>query len=155
MKWQEFHSEVVNVDTVRSLENRCLDQKINVRHRQKLKKRTQGNGVSCKELITVHTRVICRAVPAVWKGNMRKGPGSESSARRTPQRRMCPEFNMGRDNQVERESPQPTKSTKQVVRLQDVGDWTFWKVRPPPKHKQAQKTAGDPESLEPCYTRKR
>jgi hypothetical protein len=30
-----------------------------------------------------------------------------------------------------------------------VGDWTFWKVRPPPKRKKVQKTAGDPESLEP------
>jgi hypothetical protein len=35
------------------------------------------------------------------------------------------------------------------IGLQDVGDWTFWKVRPPPKRKKNQKTAGDPESLEP------
>jgi hypothetical protein len=40
------------------------------------------------------------------------------------------------------------------IGLQDVGDRMFWKVRPPPKRKKAQKTAGDPELLEPCYTQK-
>jgi hypothetical protein len=35
------------------------------------------------------------------------------------------------------------------IGLQDVGDWTFWKVRPLPKRKKAQKTSGEPESLEP------
>jgi hypothetical protein len=118
------------------------------------------------------------------------------------QRRVHPEFNMGRDNRVARKQLQMkiegtsdkiikkpteikgedlkeqlhsrTKSTfgrlgkktvaVQMVRenrivcssigLQDVGDWTFWKVRQPPKRKKAQETSGDPESLEPCYTRK-
>jgi hypothetical protein len=58
--------------------------------------------VSHKELIADHTKVIRCAVPAVLKGNMCKRPGSESSARRILQRRMGPEFNMGRDNQVAR-----------------------------------------------------
>jgi hypothetical protein len=67
---------------------------------------------------------------------MLKRPGSESTARR--------------------ESLQPTKGktsdriiTQQVgssIGLQDAGDW---KVRPPPKRKEEQKAAGDPESLEP------
>jgi hypothetical protein len=32
--------------------------------------------------------------------------------------------------------PIETKSTQQAIKLQDVGDWTFWKVRPPPEHKR-------------------
>jgi hypothetical protein len=35
------------------------------------------------------------------------------------------------------------------IGLQVVGDWTFGKVRPPPKREKAQKTAGAPEPLEP------
>jgi hypothetical protein len=84
-----------------------------------------------------------------------------------PQSEMSLKFNMGRDNSVERESLPPTKgktsdriirkpiatkATQQVgssIGLQDVGDWTFWKVRPPPERKKEQKTAGVPESLEP------
>jgi hypothetical protein len=58
----ELHMEVANLDT------------------RNLKKRTKGNGVSRKEPVAVHTRVIRRAVPAVREGKMR--PGSESSARR-------------------------------------------------------------------------
>jgi hypothetical protein len=61
---------------------------------------------------------------------------------------MHAEFNIGRDNRGARKQLQPTKegtsdriirkpietkATKQVEGLQDVGDWTFWKVRPPPK----------------------
>jgi hypothetical protein len=37
------------------------------------------------------------------------------------------------------------------IGLQDVGDWTFWKVRPPPKRKRKRKTA---EDWSPCYTMK-
>jgi hypothetical protein len=62
---QELHMEVVDVDSVRSLQDQSLDQQINVLRRRKLSKRTQGNGVSSKEHIAVHTRVIRRAVPAV------------------------------------------------------------------------------------------
>jgi hypothetical protein len=96
---QELHSEVVNVDSVKSLDDQCLDQHINVRRRRKLKERTQENGVSRKELIAAHTRAICHAVPAVRKVNMLKRAGSESTARRMPHL----EFNMGRDHRVERE----------------------------------------------------
>jgi hypothetical protein len=34
------------------------------------------------------------------------------------------------------------------IGLREVGDWTFWKVRPPPKRKKAQTRAGNPESFE-------
>jgi hypothetical protein len=98
---QELGSELVNVDSVRSLDDRCLDQQPNVRRCRKLKKQTQGNGVSRKELI-VHTRVIQRAVPAVRKVNMRNRPGSGSTARRMPQNKMHLEFNMGRENRLAR-----------------------------------------------------
>jgi hypothetical protein len=89
---QELHSEVANVDSVRSLDDLQLNQQVGVRHCRKLKKRTQGNGMSRKELIAIHRRVIRGAVPAVRKGKILMRPGSESTARRMPQR-MCPEFN--------------------------------------------------------------
>jgi hypothetical protein len=54
---QELHTEIVSVDAVRSLDDRRLDQQINVRLHHTLKKRTQGNVVSLRELIAVHTRV--------------------------------------------------------------------------------------------------
>jgi hypothetical protein len=95
---QELHSKVVNEGSERSLDDRQLNQQIGVRRRRKFKKRTQGNGVSRKELIAFHTRVIRRAVPAVRKGNMRKRPGSENTAIRMPQSKMHLKFNMGRDN---------------------------------------------------------
>jgi hypothetical protein len=189
-KQQELRTEVLNADSVRPLDDRRLGQHKDVRRRHKFQKWTQGNGVSRKEKIAVHTRVIRRAVPVVRKGN-------ECSARRIPQRRMRPEFNMGRDNRVARKQLQPkTEGTSdkfirkllkikdedlkeqlhsrtkkifgrlgkktvalQMVReirivgssigLQEVGDWTFWKVRQPPKRKKAQKTSGEPESMEP------
>jgi hypothetical protein len=102
---QYLHSEVLNVDSVRSLDGRQVNQQIGVRCRWKFKKRTQGNGVSSKELIAVNSRAIGRAVPAVRKGNMRmrKRLGSESTARRMPHSRMHLQFNMGRDNRVARQ----------------------------------------------------
>jgi hypothetical protein len=82
---QELSSDVVNVDTVWSLDDRKFNQQINVWRRRKLKKRTQGNGEFRKELIAVHTRVTRHAIPAERKGNMRKRAGSENTARRMPQ----------------------------------------------------------------------
>jgi hypothetical protein len=189
---QTLHSEVFNVDSVRSLDDRKLNQQINVRRRRKLKKRTQGNGVSSKKLTPVHTRVIRPAVPDVRKGNKRKRPVNESTARRMPQSKMHLKFNMGKEKRIARKQLQlkiqgtsdriirklieikdqglkgqlhsrkkktfgrlgkKTIALQMVMEnrivgssigLQDVGDWTFWKVRPPPKRKKAQETAGDP-----------
>jgi hypothetical protein len=116
---------------------------------------------------------IAIAIPAVREGNKRKSPGNKSSARRIAESRIAsveteirPEFKLEIDNRVEGEQlqltkertsnriirkPIATKATKQVVGLQHVGDWTFWKVLPPPKRKQV-KTArgnntGDPATL--------
>jgi hypothetical protein len=142
---QELRTEVVIVDTIRSLDDRHLDQQLDVRHRHKLKKRTQGNGVSHKKLVAVHSRVIRHAVPAVSKRNMRKRPGSENTARRIPESRMAsvktevhPE--LGTDDPVARKQlqltndrtsdriirkPTETKAKVHVVGLQGVEDWTF------------------------------
>jgi hypothetical protein len=122
---QELHSEVVNVDSERSLDDRQLNQQTGVRRRRKFKKRTQGNGASRNELIAIRTRVIRRALPAVRKGRRRKRPGSESTARRIPQRRMCPEFNMGRDSRVARKQLQPKvegTSDKIIRKLIEIKD---------------------------------
>jgi hypothetical protein len=35
------------------------------------------------------------------------------------------------------------------MKARDVEHWTFWKVRPPPKRKKVQKTAGETEELNP------
>jgi hypothetical protein len=76
---QQLRTVVLNVNSIRSLDDLHTDQQIDVLLRRKLKKRTQGNVESSKELIAVHTTVIRWAVPAV-----RKGPGSQSSTRRMP-----------------------------------------------------------------------
>jgi hypothetical protein len=151
---QELSTKVLNVD------DRQLDQQIGVCRHSKLKKRTQRNVESSKKLIAVHTRVTRHVLPAVRKGNMRKRPDSENAARRMPQSKMHLEFNIGRDNRVERKSLQPTerKTSGRIIRklqqvgssngLQDVGDWTYWKVRPPPKRKKgSKKTTGQSNTL--------
>jgi hypothetical protein len=115
------------------------------------------------------------------EGNQR--PGSESTARRIQQRR-CARSSEGkfirkpigrtfygswaiegprREGTVTFEDEENIRQARQEVcssavgsstGLQEVGDWTFWKARPPPKRKEVQTTARDPESLAPCYTRK-
>jgi hypothetical protein len=55
---QELCTEEVNVDSVRSLDDQCLDQQTGLRRHRKFKKRTQRNGVSSKELIAVHTSFL-------------------------------------------------------------------------------------------------
>jgi hypothetical protein len=88
-------------------------------------KQTQGNGVSRKELIAVHTRVIRRAVLAVRKGNMRKRPGSENTARRMPQSKMHLGFNMGSDNRLARKQIQRKSqrtSDKIIRKLIEIKD---------------------------------
>jgi hypothetical protein len=78
--------------------------------------------VPSKKLIAVHSRVIGRAVPAVRKGNMRKRPGSESLARRIPQRRMHPEFNMGRESRVAGKQLQPkVEGTSENIIREHIG----------------------------------
>lgn len=75
---QNLRTEAVDVDTVRSLDDRHLNQQLGVRRRRKLKKCTQGNGVSRKKFDVARRSEIRRAV---LKGNMHKGPGSQSSAK--------------------------------------------------------------------------
>jgi hypothetical protein len=85
----------------------------------------QGNGMSRKELIAVYTRIIRRAVPAVRKGNMRKRPGSESTAMRMPQSKMHLEFNMRRDHRLARKQIQPKSqrtSDKIIRKLIEIND---------------------------------
>jgi hypothetical protein len=55
---------------------------------------------------SLSTRVIRCAVPVLRKGKIHKRLGSESTARRMPQRRKHSEFNMGRDNRVARKQLQ-------------------------------------------------
>jgi hypothetical protein len=35
-----------------------------------------------------------------------------------------------------------------TIELQDVNDWTFWKVRPPPKRKKDVRTMWGPEAMQ-------
>jgi hypothetical protein len=113
------------------------------------------NVESSKKLIALHTRVTRHAASTVRKGNMCKRPDSENAARRMPQSKMHLECNRGRDNRVARKQLQLTegKTSGRIIRkslqvgssngLQDVGDWTYWKVRPPPKRKKQVKRQPD------------
>jgi hypothetical protein len=158
-------NEVPEPDTTKEklFINQQLNQQGELQRRRMFKKRTQGNSASRKKLIAVHIRVIRRALPVVCKRNMRKRPGSESIARRIPQERICPEFNIGKDNRVVKKQLQPKvertsdkfikkfieikeniwryiilkpKDTKLINQLQVMENWAYWKFRPPPKRKK-------------------
>jgi hypothetical protein len=72
----------LNVDTVRSFEDPHMDQHLVVRSRRQWKKRTQGKGGGSRKMMAATRRLmILRAV------HIRKGPGRDSVARRTPKKR--------------------------------------------------------------------
>jgi hypothetical protein len=113
--------------------------------------------------------VICCAIPAVWKRNIRK----DSTARRAPKgRRLVTIWQRGQECNISirnrgskahlglrmwRKSDRNYRTHMQLqtesrivcstTGVQDVTYWTFWKVRPPPKGKKDVQRAQGPEAL--------
>jgi hypothetical protein len=82
---QELFKEETSHDNIGSSENRCKDQRLAVRRRRGAKKRTRDSVGSLQKLSAARKRVILRAVPAVRKGQMRKGPGKNRTSRGAPE----------------------------------------------------------------------
>jgi hypothetical protein len=99
---QELQKEEADVDAVGSSEDRYRDRCLVVRRRRGAKERSQDSVGSRQKVSAARKRVIRRAIPAVRKGNIRKGPGKDGSARGAPKgrrlektHRISPECNIG------------------------------------------------------------
>jgi hypothetical protein len=157
-----FQKEETKFDNIGSSEDRCKAQRLVMRHRRGANMRIRDSVGSRQKLSAACKRVKRRAVPAVRKGHIRKGPGKNNVARGACRGKMldkrqrnnleCEEGRVGRDLKkrlrlwMKRTSDtcyrKPTKLEManlifgSTIELQGVNDWTFWKVRPPPKRKK-------------------
>jgi hypothetical protein len=77
---QELQMEEADVDAVGSSQDRYGYQRLAVRRRQGAKKRSQDSVGSRQKSPAARKRVILRAVLAVRKEHMRKGPGKNNVA---------------------------------------------------------------------------
>jgi hypothetical protein len=169
----EILKEEINVDNIGSLVDRYEDRRLVLRRRRGAKKRIQDSVGFRQKLSAARKRVIRRAVTAVRKGNIRKGPGRKSVGRVHPKSRTfgkkqwknseCGNVRVDRDLKKRLGLRMQRKSggkSKKITRLemvnivvgsttgvQGVNDWTFWKVRPPPKRKKELRTVRGPEAF--------
>jgi hypothetical protein len=104
---QELFKEELNNENVGSSEDRSGEQRLAVRRRRGAKKRTQDSVGSRQKVSAARKRVIRRAIPAVRKGNIRKGPGKNNAAKGESRGKMlvkrqqnsceCEDGRLGRD----------------------------------------------------------
>jgi hypothetical protein len=117
-------------------------------------KRIQDSVGSRQKLSADRKRVIRRAVPAVLLGQMRKGPGKDTTAREAPKgrrleniRRRGQECSVGIKNRgpkdqlrlrVKKTSNRITRKTSELTSLfnlliatPEINENAFWIVRPP------------------------
>jgi hypothetical protein len=172
MECQELQMEEADMDALGSWDDRYGDGRLVVRSLRGAKKRTQDKIGSRQQLSAARNRVIRRAVPAVRKGNIRKGPGRNSVGRVHPisrtfgkKQRLCSEYKrincldsrqqlrlpMNRTSDRCHRTPIQLREEIRIVsftiELQDVIYWTFWKVLPPPKRKKLLRRVRGPEAL--------
>jgi hypothetical protein len=161
---QDLFKEEINLDNIGSSEDRSGEQRLAVRRRRGAKKRTQDSVGSRQKLSAARKRVIRRAIPAVRKGNIHKGPGKSNVARGAPRGKMldkkqrnnseCEDGKMGRDLKkrlclrMNRTSERVTRKPRELTNLlgllfaiRKVNENAFWKVQPPPKRKKELRTA--------------
>jgi sirohydrochlorin ferrochelatase len=84
---QDLIKEEINLENIGSSEDRCEEQRLAVRRRRGAKKRTQDSVGSRQKSSAGRKREISHAIPADRKGNVRKGPGNDGSARGAPKGR--------------------------------------------------------------------
>jgi hypothetical protein len=163
---QDLVKEEINAENIGSSDDRSGYQRLAVRRRRGAKKRSQDSVGSRQKLSAARKRVIRRAIPGVSKGNIRKGPGNDSIARRAPKGRRLVKirrrglecnngiWNRGSKNQLHlrmrrtssrnyrmpMQLEEENRIVSSTIKLQDVNDWTFWKVQPPPKRKKELRT---------------
>jgi hypothetical protein len=155
---QDLFKKEINLENIGSSEDRCKDQRLAVRRRRGAKKRSQDSVGSRQKVSAARKRVIRRAIPAVRKGNIRKGPGKDGSARGAPKgrrlqktHRIIPECNNGIRNRgpkdqlrlrmkrtsdrIIRRTSEQTSLFDLFIAIQEVNENIFWMFRPPPKRK--------------------
>jgi hypothetical protein len=88
VEWQDLFKREINVENIGSSEDRSGYQRLVVRRRRGANKRTQDSVGSRQKLSAARKRVVCRVIPAVRKGNIRKGPGRNSVERVRPKSQM-------------------------------------------------------------------
>jgi hypothetical protein len=107
LEWQELREKEINVDNIGLSEDRCEEQRLVVRRRRGARKQTQDNVGSRQKSSAARKRDIRRAVLAVCKRHMRKGPGKNNVARGASRGKMldkrqrnnseCEDGRLGRD----------------------------------------------------------
>jgi hypothetical protein len=171
---QELLEEGINFDDIGSSQVRYGDRCLVVRRRRGAKKRIQDSVGSRQKLFAARKRVIRRAVPAVRKGHMRKGPGKNTFARGAStgktlekrQRNNCEcgngrwdrdfktQFRLwmrktsGRNFRTPMQLEEENQIVSSTIELQDVIYWTSWELRPPPKPKKELWIVREPEAME-------
>jgi hypothetical protein len=159
---QELCENEINAKNIGSSEDRCEDRRLVLWRRRGAKKRTQDSVGSRQKSSAACKRLICRTIPTVPKGNIRKGPSKNSTTRGAPKgmrlqktQRIGQECKTGIRGcnlkkqlslQMKRTSSRNFRKTTRLepnnllvwstTGAQDVNEWTFWKVRPPPKRKK-------------------
>jgi hypothetical protein len=167
VKRQELFKEETNFDNIGSSEDRSGYQRLAVRRRRGAKKRPQASVGSRQKVSAARKRVTHRAIPAVRKGNIRKGPGKDGSSRGAPKGRRLQKthrINLGCNIGIRNRGPKDqlclrmwrtsrrkfkkpiqleknTRIFRSMNGLRKANRWTFWKVRPPPKCKKELRTA--------------
>jgi hypothetical protein len=84
---QKLRENEINAEDNWSSEDQSEYRRLVVQRGRGAKKRTQDSVGSQQKLSAARKRVICRAVSAVRKGNIRKGPGGNSVGRVHPKLR--------------------------------------------------------------------
>jgi hypothetical protein len=150
---QELREKEINAENIGSSEDRSGYRRLVVRRRRGAKKWIPVEGV-CRP------PVIRRAVPALRKRNIRKGPGRNSVGRVDPKSRTFRKKQRLRSEYYKRINCRDSRQTATSADEEDIqqvlqeahetGDgessirfynWTFWKVRPVAKRKKDVLTA--------------
>jgi hypothetical protein len=133
-----------------SSEDRSGYRRLVLRHRRGAKKRIQDSVGSRQKSSAARKRVIRRAVSAVRKGNIRKGPGRDRTARGAPKgrrleniRRRSQECSAGirnrglkdqlrlrmkrTSNRIIRKTSELTSLFDLLIATREINENTFWK----------------------------
>jgi hypothetical protein len=150
----ELRKGEMNVDNIESLEDRYGDRRLVVRRRRGAKKRIQDS-VGSRQKSALRKRLVCRAIPAMLKGNIRRASCRDSIRRGNQkvrifgkQQRTRSEYNKGINcrgarqqtrQRMRRTSNRKARKTTGLVRsadrLREENSGTFWKIRSPTKRK--------------------
>jgi hypothetical protein len=160
----ELLNNEINFDNIGSLEDRYGDRCLVVRRRRTAKKRTQDSVGSRQKLSAARKRLLIRrAVSALRKGNICKGPGRGNVGRGNSKvrifgkkQRTRSKYNKGiKDRGAKEQTRQRMRRTfdrttrktvrleidrrivRSAVELKQMNNSAIWKIRPPLKRKKS------------------